>query len=395
GYQVIIASAAQNILGKEACERWSADWPEVSVHPILLNHSSFDSWIGALCPQLVIFDRFVTEEQFGWRVRQASPGSVMILDTQDLHFLRSSREKLFREALNAERWERVESGVPAAWETDLVCRELASLHRVDLAWLISDFEQALLINRFRVEPSRLFVSRFAYPQRPWLREPAAKAFQERMGFVQLGNFRHAPNLDAFRWLRQEVWPRIRCLLPQARVDVYGAYPTQEVLEANQPQLGFFVHGRAEDLSEVFRKARVSLAPLRFGAGIKGKIADSWWHGVPVVSTSIGSEGMGSAGAWGGLISDSAEEFATESVRLHESQDQWELSRAHAGRVLDERFSESVFVEQIRESILRANQCHLEAKNDWIRQMLNHATLDTYRYFGKWLELKATRGSQTS
>ena len=165
GHEVIIASAAQNEPGRILCEQWAREKPGVSVHPILLNDSSFDLWIARLRPELVVLDRFVTEEQFGWRVRESSPESLLVLDTQDLHFLRASREAALRKSLREGSWSRVDSGIPREWDADLVCRELASIHRVDLTWLVSGDERRILEQEFAVDGRRLAVSRFAYPTR--------------------------------------------------------------------------------------------------------------------------------------------------------------------------------------------------------------------------------------
>lgn len=100
GFEVLVASAAANEPGRAFCER------SYRTHSILLNDESFDRWLSELKPEVVIFDRFVVEEQFGWRVREASPESICILDTQDLHFLRLSREKNHRRALREGRWKR-------------------------------------------------------------------------------------------------------------------------------------------------------------------------------------------------------------------------------------------------------------------------------------------------
>lgn len=395
GYEVVIASASENEPGRIFCERWAGEVPALSVHPIRLNDSSFDSWVAELQPELVIFDRFVIEEQFGWRVRRSAPSAVCILDTQDLHFLRLSREQALRRALQEQRWTCVAAAGGGEWDAGLVCRELAAIHRVDLAWLVSDFERDLLVREFRVEASRLAVSRFAYPEPPW--RPSGSAgergaeFLTRSGFSMVGNFRHAPNLDAFRWLRHEIWPRVRRLLPRAEVHVYGAYPPKEAMEAHAPQAGFLVHGPAKDLAEVFSARRVSLAPLRFGAGIKGKIADSWWHGVPVVSTSIGREGMSDEGAWGGRVADEAAAFAQACVEIHESEGAWSAARAEGGRLLERLFSQATFMRDFSSSLENAMGSRRRFSTDWTRRILLQATTDSYRYFGKWLELKSSRG----
>ena len=392
GYEVVIASAAENDRGRSVCESWAKSKEGVFVHSIRLNDSSFNQWIARLQPSLVVFDRFVTEEQFGWRVRGASPESLLVLDTQDLHCLRVSREKNLREQLRMQSWTEVDPSVPRVWDEDLVCRELASLHRVDLAWILSDFELLILKNVFGVSEQRIQVSRFAYP----MHRPIyySQGFEERQDFVMVGNFRHAPNLDAWRWLRAEVWPRIRAELPGVNLHVFGAYPPREVMEADEPSKGFHVHGTAADLSEVFQGRRVSLAPLRFGAGIKGKVTDSWWHGVPVVGTSIAAEGMRSPSKdWGGLIANDTAGLARACVELYADSQSWHRAQENGLTLLNELFSEREFASGISGSLERVRQNRARSSLDWTRRMLLQSSLDSYRYFGKWLELKSATGKK--
>jgi hypothetical protein len=393
GFEVVIASAAQNEPGRLACQRWAGEQAKLEVRPIQLNDSSFDAWIGALRPDLVIFDRFMIEEQFGWRVRQSSPESICILDTVDLHFVRFSRERDLKRSLRDESWSSVGWGAGLDWDRELSSRELASIHRVDLTWLVSDFERELLVRDFGLDSRRVAVSRFAYPEPAWAgnrTEPLEAGFSSRSGFCLIGNFRHAPNLDAFRWMRTEVWPRIRAALPRAELHVYGAYPPKEVMEAHSVRSGFLVHGPAQDLKQVFSGRRVSLAPLRFGAGIKGKISDSWWHGVPVASTSIGFEGMSDGAGWGGRVADTVESFALACVELHENEAEWKAACSSGFRILGTLFSGAVFDRDLEAGLSQAESGRAARGTDWVRQMMCHATLDSYRYFGKWLELKQGR-----
>ncbi len=373
GFDVVLASAADNPKGLEFC-RGLERRGEVRILSIRLNHSSFDDSLrelvqAGLCG--VIYDRFLMEEQYGPRVREHCPQALQVVDTQDLHFLRNARKR------DPKLWEE------GMEETEVV-RELSSLHRVDLAWLVSPFEKELLESRFSVASRRLSVSRFAYPKRP----ETFRGFSDRVGFSFIGNFRHPPNLDAFRWLRREIWPEVRRLLPGARIDLWGAYPPQEVSEAHDPKQGFFVRGCAPDLEAVFSSSRVSLAPLRFGAGIKGKISDSWHYGVPVVATSIGFEGMTEGeGAAGGLSGEGTLEFAQAAVSLHEDQALWERLRSQGLELIERFFSEQVFLDQLQQGLSQARQNFLERDNDWVRRMLTHHSLETPRFFGKWLELK--------
>src|SRR5699024_1610660 len=98
-------------------------------------------------------------------------------------------------------------------------------------------------------------------------------FEDRNHFVTIGNFRHPPNWDAVLYLKNEIWPNIRRKLPKAELHVYGAYPSEKVNALHQPAEGFKIMGRAQSAEAVVRKAKVSLAPLRFGAGLKGKLVE--------------------------------------------------------------------------------------------------------------------------
>src|SRR6185437_9590273 len=117
-------------------------------------------------------------------------------------------------------------------------------------------------------------------------------FSGRNGFCSIGNFRHPPNFDALVWLKSELWPAIRRELPGAVMSCYGAYPTPQAKVLESPADGFWIRGPVDDAVAMLSRHRVALAPLRFGAGIKGKILDSWQAGLPVVTTPIGAEGMG-------------------------------------------------------------------------------------------------------
>src|SRR5690625_7127154 len=97
----------------------------------------------------------------------------------------------------------------------------------------------------------------------------------------------------------EIWPFIRKHVPDSRFHIIGSYPSQRVLQLHNEREGLLVHGRAGSAQEVVQKAKVLLAPLRFGAGLKGKLLDAMRWGTPTVTTEIGAEGM----AWKGLRSE--------------------------------------------------------------------------------------------
>ncbi len=347
---------------------------------IALNDDSFDLFIRRLNPSVVIFDRFMTEEQFGWRVAEQCPDAVRILDTEDLHSLRHAR----KEALIA----GVDFKPEMMFDHDITKREVAAICRSDLSFIISDVEMSLLLNHFPVEPEQLLYL-------PFMVEPlraedikTIPGYADRNGFSTIGNFLHEPNRDSVRYLKKEIWPLIRKQIPDARMFVYGAYPAQQDMEMHAPDKGFHIKGRAEGAAEVIRQSKVLLAPLRFGAGMKGKLLDAMINGTPSVTTSIGIEGMAPANMWGGFVSDTAFEFADQAVRLYRDEPEWEKAQKTGFRVLQERFKYDKYsVKFIRRLLNLISGLKSHRANLFTSSMLMHHTLASHRYLSKWIQEK--------
>ena len=179
----------------------------ITSQSIALNCDSFDDYVKAYNPDLVMFDRFMMEEQFGWRVDKHCPNALKILDTEDLQCLRNARH----EAHKGER-EFNHSDLLS----DIAKREIAAILRCDLSLIISSYEMELLNEVFKVEPSVLhhlpfMVDLSALPEQ-------TKSYEQRQHFMTIGNFRHAPNWDAVLYL-QKIWPLIRKQLPQAELHI--------------------------------------------------------------------------------------------------------------------------------------------------------------------------------
>ena len=180
-------------------------------------------------------------------------------------------------------------------------REVASILRCDLSLLISEFEMQLLESTFKIDNALLYYL-------PFLLEPINDAilqelpsFEVRKDFVFVGNFLHEPNWNAVQYLKETMWPLIKKQIPEAFLNVYGAYPSQKVMQLHNKKDGFLILGRAVDAQEEVKKARVVLAPLRFGAGIKGKLLEAMQCGTPSSTTSIGSESMHGDLPWSGFV----------------------------------------------------------------------------------------------
>ncbi|MCK5872935.1 MAG: glycosyltransferase, partial [Methylococcales bacterium] len=263
----------------------------INCFSIELNHSSFDSRIKELDPEIVLFDRFLTEEQFGWRVKENCPNAVRILDTEDLHFLRKSRELALK--ANDPNWQNY-------IQNDITKREIASIYRCDLSLIISKYEVSLLENYFSISSSLLFYFPIFDQSYTNISLENYHPYEERQHFMTIGNFKHKPNIDAVRHLRKRIWPLIRNKLPKSEMHVYGAYPSEAVKQLESKKEGFFIKGWISNKKDAFVNYRICLAPLRFGAGQKGKLLDAMYFGTPSITTSIGAEGLSDLENWNGF-----------------------------------------------------------------------------------------------
>lgn len=353
---------------------------EVNKKSIALNCSSFDVFIQELNPTIVLFDRFLMEEQFGWRVAEFCPNALRILDTIDLHCLRLSRQKAFKEKRDFE--------INDLLTEDISKREIASILRCDCSIMVSEFEMDLLKNIFKIDASLLYYL-------PLLLEPTSEdsiqnwlPFEERKDFIIIGNFLHEPNWNAVQYLKETIWPLIRKEIPEANLLVYGAYPSQKVLQLHQPKQGFHIMGRAENAHEVVSKARIVLAPLRFGAGIKGKLLEAMQCGTPSITTSIGAESMHGDLPWNGFIKDNPIDFASKAIFLYQDKSLWNTAQKNGIEIIEKRYLKSNFISVFKEHILALqNNLKQHRLNNFMGALLQHQTLQSTKYMSKWIEAK--------
>lgn len=390
-WQVVFASVA-------ALSPHRADLSTLQIEEkqLALNCDSFDEFILGYQPDLVVFDRFFTEEQFGWRVERHCPQALRVLDTCDLHSLREARHRLLKQAL------QMQAGLASTTllaaqdranlyrlmvEDDIAKREIAAIYRCDLSLMISQFEVELLRDFFQV-PDYLLCENNLMLNLDVSEAQMLPGFEQRQHFISIGNFRHAPNWDAVLCLSQVIWPRIRARLPQAQLHVYGSYPPPKAMALHQPAQGFHVCGWADDAQAVMRAARVCLAPLRFGAGIKGKLADAMACGTPSVTTSIGAESMCGALPWAGVIADEVDAFVEAAVSLMNDPHQWQLVQQRGQEILQTHFNRSAASAQFVQAILQA-RTHQQARRlqNFTGAMLRHHSMKSTQYMSQWIQLK--------
>jgi len=352
---------------------------DITCFPIELNNSDFDVKIKKLDPEIVVFDRFLTEEQYGWRVQEMCPNALRILDTEDLHFLRKSREIALKK--NDNEWLKY-------IQNDITKREVASIFRSDISLIISEFEMSLLEEHFQISPSLLFYLPILVETIGLESTAKLPAYNDRKHFMTIGNFKHQPNWDAVRHLRKTIWPNIRKQLPTCEMHVYGAYPTEGVKQLESKKDGFFIKGWISDKKEAFIHYKVCLAPLRFGAGQKGKLLDAMQFGTPSITTSIGAEGISEPEIWNGFVTDDDIEFAKNAVHLYSDEASWILAQHKGEEILQSKFDKGIFEKKFQNKIEAVqNQISIHRADNFIGSMLTHHSLQSTKYMSKWIESK--------
>ncbi len=376
GFNVVYASPAEH-------SAHAVNLQAMNIQPqtIALNHSSFDDFIQQLNPQAVMFDRFMMEEQFGWRVEKYCPQAVRILDTEDLHSLRHARHAMLKAQPDALPLRPT----PAFAHSELAIREIAAILRCDLTLMISEFEMQWLTEQFQLPQSQLLYLPFMEQQSDATDVPA---MIERQHFVSIGNFRHEPNWDAVRYLKEQIWPLIRRQLPQAELHVYGAYPPKKATQLHNEKQGFLVRGWAEDAHQVISSARVLLAPLRFGAGLKGKLIDAAQCGTPAVTTAIGAEGMYHPDSPCGLIADNASDFAQQAEHLYNDETLWQSLSINGRQLIGQRFAFADHAPRLAHAVSKIQQDPAgHRQQHFYGMMLRHHSMKSTQYMAQWIEAK--------
>ena len=347
---------------------------------VKLNHHSFDEFAQRLNPSIVVFDRYIMEEQFGWRIAENLPDALRILDTEDLHSLRSAREKNLsvQKEFNISEW----------LSLDVTKRELASIFRSDLTLIISEFEIELLKNIVKVDESLLLYLPFMYDH---LHESIIRnwtPFDKRQHFVFLGNGKHAPNIDAITWLNSSIWPLIRESLPETELHIYGPYMPERIRKMESAETGFRIKGWVRDVVPILSKARLNLAPLRYGAGLKGKLMDGFINGTPSVTTSVGLEGIGNQDELNLFTKDEPIGFSRLAIELYQNKYKWKEAQNMGTDLINKYFNKVIFGEVFNKKIIELNKNLKQHRtSNIIGGILAHKSMQSTKYLSKWIEAK--------
>jgi GT2 family glycosyltransferase/Flp pilus assembly protein TadD len=264
-------------------------------------------------------------------VRKLSPKTQIIVDTVDIHFLRKIRE--------AELKKSEELKQKALADKD---REIAIYKRADRLWVVTEEDKKMIEGHVGKTPIDIIPNIHK-------RIDVRKKFEETSDLLFVGNFNHPPNQDAIQYCCGKIFPLILKDLSNVKLYVVGNNPPEEVKALASDRI--IVRGYVEDLAPYLRKARISVNPLRYGAGMKGKIGEALSWGLPVVTSSIGAEGMDLTDGKDALIADTPEDFVAKVVRLYNDPELWGHLSINGKTKVEEQWSpeamrkrlESVFV----------------------------------------------------
>lgn len=308
--------------GLTSTARYLAGLERIGVKPLIAPRwTSIESVVEKVGPtcDLVLLYRAPYASQLFDLARRAAPAAKILFHAVDLHFLRMGREA---ELL----------GDPLKGEAATMMREteLELINRADATIVVSEYERSLL---------RELTPRARVHQIPILREAspvAGRDWADRRDFLFIGGFEHSPNADAVLWFVREVWPILQASGYADAFTIVGSHIPPEINDLASDRI--IVRGYVRDLPPLFSEHRLSVAPLRYGGGIKGKIVTSLSFGVPVVATSIAAEGMGLGPDDGVLVADEPGRMAKEIVRLYGDRELWRRLSSNGHRAFHNKYS---------------------------------------------------------
>ncbi len=276
---------------------------------------------------VVLLERGPTASKYIDTIKSAAPDLPIIFDTHDLHYLRIERQA------EVESSDRLASEARAMKRT-----ELQVMSNADCTIVVSEHENEVL-ERDAPEVRCEILPLFIEP------DPQSNAFGRRNGLVFIGGFRHPPNADGVLYFAREIWPIIKTALPDVVFHVVGGAVPPQIQELQSDD--FRIEGFVKDLRPLFKQCRLSVAPLRFGAGVKGKIGTSLALGLPCVATPVAAEGAGLTPGTDIEVVDGANEFAEKVIDLYNDEAHWkDLSEAGV-RFIEQVYSTEANLPKIR------------------------------------------------
>jgi GT2 family glycosyltransferase/tetratricopeptide (TPR) repeat protein len=266
----------------------------------------------------VFIEFYYTANLYVDMIKRVSPRTPVIVDSYDIHFLREEREAVLTsefELLSAlDRNKRM---------------ELYAYEKADIVTTVTDDDRQVLLKEIPGQDVRISTHPVSIPEGKPVKEG-------RDGVVFIGGFTHRPNVDAVLHFYHDIFPLIQNEVPDIKVYIVGNKPPDEILRLQCDN--FIITGFVTDTGEYLQKSLVSIAPLRYGAGLKAKVLEAMGAGVPVVTTTIGAEGIGASDNEHVMISDSPEGFAEKVAQLYRDEKLWEKVAGKGKSLVEDIYS---------------------------------------------------------
>ena len=267
----------------------------------------------------ILLSRWTVASRYIHHVRELL-SSVVIFDTVDLHFIREGR----REKIQGGLLDNSSFSIEEIRTSELLLTAMA-----DRTFVVTSDEKHVLEKA--VKGSAIDVIPTIHPM-----ESCNTPFDRRNGLLFIGGFAFSPNEDGMIWFVSEIFPRIQQAVPGITLTILGSRPTDAIWKLSSDSIR--VTGYVESVTDYFESARIFVSPLRFGAGMKGKIGQSLSYGLPVVTTSVGAEGIGLTDGYHAYIADSPESFAEKVVLLYQNPEVWNLFSTRSRTLLQQKYS---------------------------------------------------------
>ena len=336
-----------------------------NTYTIVLNNESFNELLLGLNPDIVLFDRFLSEEQYGWRVYDCCPHALTILNTEDVHSLRDSRAK----GLNLDQWKT----------SDLFYRECASFLRVDKVLLISSVEMDLFQSISWIDTEK-----FIYVPIVSQRKIDSKISKPSGECVFFGSGKHPANIETLNVL-MKWWPKIKAELPYFELSVFGAYYSSHLIQQLSKIDGIHFKGWVKDIDSKLTSMRYLIAPIPFGAGLKGKVLKAIENKVLVLTSSVGSEGIDIDQKSRLMHLNSCEDYISALYTLDTDNRLYESNLEVQNELLN-RFSQKNNSNWVALAVHSPDD-NSKIDHPQLKRLLRHQTINASKNLGKYLTLK--------
>ncbi|WP_196137731.1 glycosyltransferase [Aliikangiella sp. G2MR2-5] len=273
-------------------------------------------------------------------VKKKLPRAKIIFDTVDLHFVREEREAMLETKEDVSRAKLVKAAQTKS-------RELYLLEAADTSIVVSYYEEKFLKKSFNIKNTTVLPIILDVPG-------CKRGFDDRKDIAFIGGYQHTPNVDAVLYFFENIWAEVKRSIPGIKFYVIGSKPTKELLRLSEKDEDIIVTGFVEELDPYLDRLRLTIAPLRFGAGIKGKVGSSLSYGVPCITSKVASEGMGLKNGRDILMSSTDEEFVQNLLSAYSDKVLWEKLSTNGIQFVKENYSVEVMTTKLSNLLYKIN-----------------------------------------